>query len=139
MSFLSGLFSKNRRRARRHESPRLVGYLWTGGNSGPNQVRDVSKTGLFLVTNDRWYPGTLVRLVVQTSDAAEGRNEDKEAADRSISVQSKVVRHTEDGLGLEFYPIENSSQNKNAPKEGAGLKELDKFLRTHLVDKVDKK
>ncbi len=59
-------------------------------------VRDISSTGLFVLTEDRWFLGTLIMITLQSSDLVE------EGEARSITLQARVVRRAEDGLGLEF-------------------------------------
>ena len=50
----------NQRRAVRFPTPGLVAYYWTGGASRSYHVGDMSATGLFLLTKERWAPGTLI-------------------------------------------------------------------------------
>jgi Flp pilus assembly protein TadG len=60
----------------------------------PHRIRDISLAGLYLLTEQRWYPGTVVRLVLQRGGAAETDPH------RSITVNAKVVRSGSDGVGL---------------------------------------
>src|SRR5260370_7169724 len=59
-------------------------------------MRDISSTGLYLLTEERWYPGTVVMISLQRADAADTD------LDRSIRVKAKVVRLGKDGVGLEL-------------------------------------
>lgn len=77
------------RRAPRISSPPIVVYLWDGSAPLGHQLRDVSMTGAYLLTEERWYPGTIVRLLIQ-------------APPMSASIPARVVRHGPDGMGLEF-------------------------------------
>ena len=74
--------------------PGLVAYYFTGGTPMPNEVRDISTSGLFLFTNERWCLGTLVRLTLTRRDDPR--------ADRSLTVIAKVARRENEGVGLEF-------------------------------------
>jgi len=57
-------------------------------------IKDISSTGLYLVTEERWYPGTLVLMTLQRTDLGD------ETSEKSISVHSRAVRWGNDGLGF---------------------------------------
>ena len=79
--------SKDRRSTERYSAPHLAAYYWTGAHAPPHSVRDISSTGTYLVTEDRWHPGTLLMITLQKPvTAADTRSS------RSIRVQSKVIR-----------------------------------------------
>jgi len=82
------------RTARRVAIPGLIAYFFTGGTSTPHEVRDISTSGLYLVTSERWYIGTIVRLTL-----TDRHNPDPE---RSLTVSAKVARWGNDGVGFEF-------------------------------------
>lgn len=94
--WLDWLLSEERRQGRRRKSLPLVAYYWDGANPVAHQVRDASPTGLYLMTDHRWYPGTVLAMTLQHTGAVEGD------AERAISVNAKVVRTGEDGVGFEF-------------------------------------
>ena len=87
-------------------------------------IRDISSTGLYVVTEERWYPGTLVLMTLQRSDV------DDELAERAIAVQSRAVRWGPDGVGLQFVlPDEQGRHCSNEPMlDSAGRKEFERFL-----------
>ncbi len=64
--------------------------------SKPAAIRNISSTGLHLLTEERWPIGELIPLIVE----AKRLSEDPSAP--QIRVQARVVRHAEDGLGLSF-------------------------------------
>ena len=82
------------RKALREELPGLIAYFFTGGTPTAQEVRDISATGMYIVTNERWYPGTVVRVTLT--------DRDHPADDRTITVNAKAVRRGIDGVGLEF-------------------------------------
>ena len=90
------LRSSERRRAKRHPLPGLVAYYWTGGTPQAHQIGDISTTGFYLLTNERWVPETLIRMTLQRPGTKGENPED------AISVISKVVRWGPDGVGYEF-------------------------------------
>jgi hypothetical protein len=119
-----GLFSKDRRRSDRQPAPKLAVYYWTGGAPAQHEVRDISPTGLYVVTDERWYPGTIVKMTLQRTDGTEETTE-------HIAVESKAVRWGEDGVGLSFVLLDNpdSSTGSNTSTGIADRKTMEKFLR----------
>jgi hypothetical protein len=119
-SWLERFWSPDPRRAPRDASPRLAAYYWTGAAPEAHNVRDISSTGLYVVTEERWYPGTLVLMTLQRTDDGE------EVMERSVAVLSRAVRWGEDGVGLQF--ILPKSQD---PRRGDGVdkKTLERFLQ----------
>ena len=85
------------RKTERQRAPQLAAYYWNGANAVPHSVRDISSTGTYIVTEERWHLGTILMVTLQSTD---------EYIDArpplSISVQSKVVRSGIDGVGLTF-------------------------------------
>jgi PilZ domain len=124
------LFSKERRRAERQLSPELAAHYWNGGSSIGHSVRDISSTGFFLLTEERWYPGTLLVMTLQKRDVP------KDSPDRSISIQSKAVRWGGDGVGLEFVVLDSGDPRRGQSflAEGADRKALEKFLEGFRAD-----
>jgi hypothetical protein len=88
--------NKNRRRSPRCRRPLVVAHFWTGGAPQPIIIRDISTTGFFLLTEERWYVGTIVRMTLQRLDC------DAEDPDQHLTVQSRVVRIDTEGVAFEF-------------------------------------
>ena len=82
------------RRAPRESPPGLITYFFTGGTPAGEPVRDISATGMFIVTVEHWYPGTVVRFTLT--------DQNHPTADRTLTVNAKAVRRGSDGEGLEF-------------------------------------
>jgi hypothetical protein len=123
-SLLERLFSNDRRRADRELSPGLAAHYWTGGSPIEHNIRDISSSGLFLITEERWYPGTLLIVTLQRKDKPE------DSPERSIAVQSKAVRWGSDGVGLEFVALDakDPRRGKSTLAGGADRQTLEKFL-----------
>jgi hypothetical protein len=121
-----GLLSKDgdRRRSDRLQSPKLVVYYWTGAKPEQHEVRDISPTGIYVVTDERWYPGTVVKMTLQMTDGAE------KSFEEHIAVESRAVRWGEDGVGMAFVMLDNtdSSSNGSSPLISADRKTVEKFL-----------
>lgn len=92
------------RYARRESLPGLTAHFYTGGAPAANDVRDISTTGLYVFTNERWYPGTVIRMTL--TDRREP------TAERSLMLYAAVVRIGEDGVGLVFVPRDTKQPRK---------------------------
>jgi hypothetical protein len=90
------------RKASREALPGLVAYFFTGGVPIPHSVRNISTSGLYVITEERWYKGTFVRLTL--TDQREPTSE------RSITLHGKVVRCTHDGVALHFILQEKNER-----------------------------
>ena len=123
-SWLQRWWSPDPRKAPRVRAPGLAAYYWNGEAPVAHGIRDISSSGLYVVTEERWYPGTLVLMTLQRSDLGE------EMAERSIAVQSRAVRWGPDGVGLQFLlPSEQDRRRGNAPiLDASGRKEFERFL-----------
>jgi hypothetical protein len=112
------------RRTPRESLPGLTAYFWTGGTPEPHAIRDVSANGLYVVTEERWYPGTQIRMTLTRKQA--GMDE----AERSIFVQARAVRWGNDGVGLEFVlPDSRNLPRGQAPvADGADRQAFEEFL-----------
>lgn len=119
----------NQRRAVRFSTPGLVAYYWTGGAPHSYQVGDISATGLFLLTKERWAPGTLIQMTLQKQD---GRRDIRET---SICVLSEVVRWGENGAGFNFIlrDQENALEHGLLPTEAVDKKSVERFLQRIAV------
>jgi Flp pilus assembly protein TadG len=92
---------EDKRRAARLADPSLLVYYWDGSVPEGRRIRDISSSGAYVVTPERWYVGTIVRLILQgykTTPLPDGGI----VPSRSTSIPSRVVRHGGDGIGVEF-------------------------------------
>jgi len=124
LSWIQNWLSSDRRRAPRHPLPGLVAYYWTGSTPRAYQIADISSSGFYVLTEERWFPGTMVLMTLQRTDSA-GKN-----LDDSIAVQSRVVRWGSDGLGLAFVLSKALDPNsgESIRENGADKKMLERFL-----------
>jgi hypothetical protein len=104
--------------------PGLVAYHWTGGAPQAHQIGDISFTGLYLLTEDRPYPGTIIDMTLQRT-GTDGKNPES-----SIEVLVKVVRRGPDGTGLQFVflPPGNPNKSGSVQHRGTDKKALEEFL-----------
>jgi hypothetical protein len=113
------------RRAPRETLPGLITYFFNGGTPVAEEVRDISKIGMFVVTIERWYPGTVVRFTLT--------DQQNPSANRSIVLNAKSVRWGQDGVGLEF--VLEGKERKGESSEsyerivGVDTAQVEDFLR----------
>lgn len=135
MSLLTRWFerwqSRDKRKAERRPWPPLVAHYWTGAAPAAQRIRDISATGLYLLTEARWYPGTVIKITLQSPGAESDHADGEIGSGRSISVQSKVVRQGEDGVGLEFVLPQSKDQRQeySAMNVVADQNALNRFLQ----------
>jgi hypothetical protein len=130
--WLDWLFSQERREGKRRASLPLVAYYWDGAEPVPHAVLNASVTGIYLLTEQRWYPGTVVTMTLQRAKAA------PTDPDRSIAVNVKVVRSGADGVGLEYVLAVTSDSSDGYGPLGTQTdrKTLERFLRRLEADMV---
>jgi len=97
MDWFSSLFSSDRRTAKRYPALPVVAFYWDGAAPTPHSIRDIDDAGMYLLTERRWYPNTLITMTLQRTTAAEND------PDRVISVNARVARSGSDGVGFEFF------------------------------------
>lgn len=113
----------DRRRAHRRYIPGMVAHYFTGGAPKPYDVADISLTGFYLLTEDRWTPDTMIRMTLQKPASRGGPR-------RSITVLSRIVRRGSDGVGAEFVMRESlDPQSRDVmPSEATDRFALARFL-----------
>jgi hypothetical protein len=79
------------RRARRLVEGEMVVEYWDGvAPAGPG-IRDISESGAYIRTTEKWYSGAIVRLLFRGREAK-----------TSVPVLAQVVRQGNDGFAMEF-------------------------------------
>jgi hypothetical protein len=92
--------SRDRRIAPRKRWPHLEAYYSDCDAVAPHPVRDISTTGLYLITDERWPLGTRVRMSLQRTDGLD------DASMIPTTVELRVSRWGADGVGLEFVTVD---------------------------------
>jgi hypothetical protein len=86
----------DRRLTARLLKPGLVAYYFTGGPPRAHKIANISVTGFYMNTDERWMPGTIIRMTLQMiGTSGEGPTD-------TLTVHSRVVRWGPDGEGFEF-------------------------------------
>lgn len=86
----------NRRVATRRPASGFAAGHSTGSTLQHDAIRDISATGLYLLTRERWSQGTPVLLTLHRAGLQ------KETLQRQITMKARAVRWGEDGVGLAF-------------------------------------
>jgi hypothetical protein len=92
-------------------------------------IQNISSTGFYLPTKDRWLPGTMVTMTLQRTDMAH----ENSGTEPHISVLSKVVRLDEHGVGFAFIPLE--AHPRDLKSRPVGKKVLNRFLEQLKLDR----
>lgn len=114
------------RKSPRESLPGLAAHFWTGGAPQVQGIREISLTGLFVLTGERWYPGTVVRMTL--TDCRQP------TAEHSITLNASVMRSDNDGVGFRFVMQneKDTRQGKYPPASGmeqcANARQLEQFI-----------
>lgn len=84
----------DKRGALRESIPGLTAFFFTGGAPVPHGIRDISETGVYVITDERWYPGTVVRMTLT--------DQREPTVERSFTANAVVMRWGNDGVGFQF-------------------------------------
>ena len=124
-NWLERWWTPDPRKAPREAAQGMVAYYWNGAPPQGHAIRDISSTGLYVITEERWYPGTLVLMTLQKTEGGE------QASERAIAVQTRAVRWGSDGVGLQFVLPEGQDvrRHNGKPLDGAGKRDLEHFLK----------
>lgn len=87
---------QNSRRAIRRTAPELMAYHWVDGQPHPLEIGDISSSGVYVKTEDRWQPGERISLILQRKGPLE------DSPERQFLVDAGAVRWGHDGVGLAF-------------------------------------
>lgn len=113
------------RKAQREPPLGLIAHFLTCAVPQAYTIRNISSTGLYVETEERWYQDTIIRLrLTKVSSGEQGE-------ECSITVQARVARWGNDGVGLQFLP-QNDEDLRRGPSqmlEGASSKQLEEFLK----------
>lgn len=87
---------QNSRRAIRRPAHELMAYYWVNGEPRPLDIRDISSSGVYVKTEERWQPGERISLILQRKGPLE------ESPERQFLVDAGAARWGDDGVGLAF-------------------------------------
>lgn len=93
--------TSDRRISPRRRWPHLAAFNADGESLTLHGVRDISTTGLYVITQERWPIGTQVRLSFQRTDGLD------DTSMIPTTVELRVSRWGADGVGLEFVKTDS--------------------------------
>jgi hypothetical protein len=123
----------DQRVANRHAMPPLIAYLGQVRSSKEYKVGDISVAGFYMITEDRWIPGTGFPVTLERTDL--------EGEGQTLTLHSTVVRCGEDGVGFTF--VQQVAQDGDNGELRAGMRldltKLAQFLKgLPLTDTLDR-
>lgn len=112
----------DQRVANRHAMPPLTAYLGLVRSSKEFKVGDVSVAGFYMLTDERWIPGTGFPVTLErTDEAGEGH---------TLTVYATVIRTGEDGVGFTFLKQKDEEQtNDTSGSTRVDLTKVAQFLK----------
>lgn len=106
--------AQERRHSPRVSQPALCAYLGIFGSTQPIPIGNISATGFFLSTVDRWLPGTNMPLRLERTDKP------GYALLHCVTVPTRVIRVAPDGVGFSFVFRDMPATPKTPITESAG-------------------
>ena len=90
----------------------VIAHYWNGGISQPYEVRSVSPVGAYLLTPDRWSPGTVLRLTFQYG--AVSRPLASIAGEEAVAlmVRARIIRFGADGVGVRLVYLNKKERSR---------------------------
>ena len=128
--FLRWLYP-DKRKAQRCSYPPIVSYLGAVHTTRPFQIADVSLKGFYMITLERWLPGTTMLVTLERTDLGGS------GFGKSITLLATVARTGLNGIGFSFCFADDeeaasSSSKLESPTSlhggGATKEDIEKFL-----------
>jgi hypothetical protein len=107
--FLRWLYP-DQRKTNRHAMPPLIAYLGSIRTSKVFKVGDVSSSGFYMLTQERWLPGSEMPVTLQRTDGVDLL--------ATITLLSTVVRSGIDGVGFSFALVGTTAAESADPRPG---------------------
>lgn len=109
----------DQRIANRHSMPPLIAYLGLVRTSKEYRVGDISVSGFYMITEERWILGTRFPITLERTD--------EEAVGQTLTLHSTVIRVGEDGVGFTFvHPASAETADSSTRMD---LTKLAQFLK----------
>jgi len=113
----------DQRVANRQTLPPLTVWLGMVRSSREYKVANVSVAGFYMITEERWNPGTSFPVTLERTDES--------GAGRCLTVQATVVRAAADGVAFSFLQnaAEENSDGLSGSTNRVDLTKLAQFLK----------
>ncbi len=112
----------DKRVANRRKLPPVIAYLGQLRSSREFKIGDISVAGFYMITEERWVPGSAFPVTLERTDATERQ---------TFTVYSTVVRTGTDGVAFTFLPPNN--EEKRAAEARAVAPRLDLAKLAHFL------
>ena len=109
----------DQRVANRHSMPPVVAYVGMVHTSKEYRVGDISVAGFYMITEERWIPGTAFPITLERTDA--------EDLGRTLTLHATVIRAGEDGLAFSF--VQTPDDQAADGRTRVDLTKLAQFLK----------
>jgi hypothetical protein len=107
----------DKRIANRHKLPPVIAYLGQLRSSKQYKIGDISVTGFYMITEERWVPGSAFPVTLERTDIT---------AD-TLTLYSTVVRTGADGVAFTFLPPQDEEKRAADAREAAPRLDLAKL------------
>ncbi len=113
----------DQRVANRHSMPPVIAYLGLVHTSKEYKVGDISVAGFYMLTDERWIPGTGFPITLERTDEA--------GIGQTLTLHSSVVRTGEDGVAFTFVQPakDNGAEGDAYSSTRMDLTKLAQFLK----------
>ena len=113
----------DQRVANRHSMPPLIAYPGVVRSSNEFSVGDISLTGFYMSTDERWILGTEFPITLERTDEV--------GAGQTLTLRCTVVRSGKDGVAFTFLQpaTKGSSENEKDTRTRSDLTKIAQFLR----------
>lgn len=99
--WISKLLVPETDRAERRPASKFAAYYYCNSALREDPVKDISSSGVYILTKERWIRGTEIFLTLQNTGPLERSRE------RRITTKAKVIRWGNDGVGLAFVATDD--------------------------------
>jgi hypothetical protein len=115
---------RDKRKSSRQALPWVAAYFFNGGAPAPASVRNIGMSGMYVVTSERWYLGTILHVTLSDWRLPSPK--------RFLTVNAMAVRWGDDGVGLRFVfqkPRRGESTATNDPLLDVTPQQVKDFLQ----------
>ena len=97
----------------RRECPRVQIPIFASCRSGgTSPLKNVSPVGAYILTEERWYPGSIVTMTFQYGPCCLQVAKVTDNSGATIQLRAKVVRVGQEGVGVRFVYLNGAERQK---------------------------
>lgn len=106
-------YFNERRRSKRMRIPLMAIYP-NGGKPGGHEVKNAGLDGAWIATAERWYPGTIVSMVLRYDPHYLEVAQIAGRPDGAMTLRARVLRLDAEGVGVEFVFLKPEERRRFA-------------------------